>query len=147
MLILTATDNTTENGRELMNLSGLQQKPSTRQNGPFFKKWCNQNKVDFTSLSVKDVPDFFMHLYQNLNQQSSTIEGYRTALVDSLGPQGSVIGQSVDISRLLPSFQLHQKHPKMESLLKTFTVDTQWGTDKKNVKHSSLKLTICIRHN
>ena len=53
-----------------------------------FEKWCRENLVDFSTASVKQVSDFFMYLYQDLNRRPSTIDGYRTAIVDTLGPTG-----------------------------------------------------------
>ena len=43
-----------------------------------FEKWCRENSVDFSTPSVKQVSDFFMYLYQDLNRRPSTIDGYRT---------------------------------------------------------------------
>ena len=70
-----------------------------------FEKWCRENSVDFSTPSV-----FFMYLYQDLNRRPSTIDGYRTAIVDTLGPAGHHISQSSDLNRLLSSF--HRDHPK-----------------------------------
>ena len=56
------------------------------------------------------ISDFFMYLYQNLNRHPSTIDGYRTAIVDTLGPAGHHIAQSSDLHRLLSSF--HRDRPK-----------------------------------
>ena len=42
-----------------------------------FEKWCRENSVDFSTPSVKQISDFFMYLYQDLNKRSSTIDGYR----------------------------------------------------------------------
>ena len=66
--------------------------------------------MDFSTPSVKQVSDFFMYLYQDLNRRSSTIDGYRTAIVDTLGPAGHLISQSSDLHRLLSSF--HRDLPK-----------------------------------
>ena len=33
-----------------------------------FEKWCRENSVDFSTPSVKQVSDFFMYLYQDLNR-------------------------------------------------------------------------------
>ena len=49
-------------------------------------------------------------MYQDLNRPPLTIDGYRTAIVDSLGPTGHHISQSSDLNRLLSSF--HRDHPK-----------------------------------
>ena len=51
-----------------------------------------------------------MYLYQDLNRCPSTIDGYRMAIVDTLGPAGHHIAQSSDLHRLLSSF--HRDRPK-----------------------------------
>ena len=75
-----------------------------------FEKWCRENSVDFSTPSVKQISDFFMYLYQDLNRRPSTIDGYRTAIVDSLGPSGQHIAHNEDLHRLLSSF--HRDRPK-----------------------------------
>ena len=75
-----------------------------------FEKWCRENLVDFFTTSVKQVSDFFIYLYQDLNRHPSTIDGYRTAIVDILGPTGHHISQSSDLNKLLSSF--HRDRPK-----------------------------------
>ena len=66
--------------------------------------------MDFSTPSVKQISDFFMYLYQDLNRRPSNIVGYRTAIVDTFGPAGHHIAQSSDLHRLLSSF--HRDHPK-----------------------------------
>ena len=51
-----------------------------------------------------------MHLFQDLNRRPTTIDGYRTAILDYLGPAGLYIAQSADLNRLLSSF--HRDRPK-----------------------------------
>ena len=75
-----------------------------------FEKWCRENSVDFSTPSVKHISDFFMYLYQDLNRHPLTIDGYRTAIFDTLGPAGHHIAQSSDLHRLLSSF--HRDRPK-----------------------------------
>ena len=75
-----------------------------------FEKWCRENSVDFSTPSVKQVSDFFMYLYQDLNRRPSTIDGYRKAIVDTLGPAGHHIAQSSDLHRLFSRF--HRDRPK-----------------------------------
>ena len=75
-----------------------------------FQKWSRENSVDFSTPSVKQISDFFMYLYQDLNRRPSTIVGYRTAIVDTFGPAGHHIAQSSDLHRLLSSF--HRDRPK-----------------------------------
>ena len=72
-----------------------------------FEKWCRENSVNFSTPSVKQVSDFFMYLYQDLNRHPSTIDGYRMAIVDTLGPAELPIS---DLNRLLSSF--HRDRPK-----------------------------------
>ena len=93
--------------RELLPLRG-QQGPSTSQSGPF-EKWCRENLVDFSTPSVKQVSD----LYQDLNRRPSTIDGYRTAIGDTLGPAGLSISQSSDLNRLLSSFHRDYRKSSM----------------------------------
>ena len=81
-----------------------------RSKWALFEKWCRENLVDFSTTSVKQVSDFFMYLYQDLNRRPSTIDGYRTAIVDTLGPTGLHISQRSDLNRLLSSF--HRDRPK-----------------------------------
>ena len=75
-----------------------------------FEKWCKENSVDFSTPSVKQISDFFMYLYQDLNRRPSTIDGYRTAIVDTLGPTAHHIAHNADLHRLLSSF--HRDRPK-----------------------------------
>ena len=75
-----------------------------------FEKWCRENLVDFSTPSVKQVSDFFMYLYQDLNRRPSTIDDYRMAIVDILGPTGLHISQSSDLNRLLSS--INRDRPK-----------------------------------
>ena len=76
-----------------------------------FEKWCRDNSVDFSTPSVKQVLDFFMYLYQDLIRCPSTIDDYRTAIVDTLGPMGLHISQSSDLNRLLLA-SFHRDRPK-----------------------------------
>ena len=75
-----------------------------------FEKWCRENSVDFSTPSVKQISDFFMYLYQDLNRRPSTIDGYRTTIVDTLGQTAHHIAHNADLHRLLSSF--HRDRPK-----------------------------------
>ena len=81
-----------------------------RSKWALFQKWCRENSVDFSTPSVKQISDFFMYLYQDLNRHPSTIDGYRTAIVDTLGPTAQHIAHNADLHRLLSSF--HRDRPK-----------------------------------
>ena len=94
--------------RELLPLRGRQQGPSTSQSGPYFRNGAE--KIWWISPSVKQVSDFFLYLYQDLNRHPSTIDGYRTAIVDTLDPAGHHMAHNADLHRLLSSF--HRDRPK-----------------------------------
>ena len=51
-----------------------------------------------------------MYVYQDLNKHPSTIDGYRTAIVDTLGLAGHHIAHTPGLHRLLSSF--HRGCPK-----------------------------------
>ena len=75
-----------------------------------FERWCTDKQVDIRSPSIKDICDFLLHLFTQMNRLPSTIEGYRTAIADRLGSQGLNISNNPDIARLLASF--HRDKPK-----------------------------------
>ena len=99
---------------EVVDRIAAPQRSSTRtiykSKWALFEKWCRENSVDFSTPSVKQISDFFMYLYQDLNRHPSTSDGYRTAIIDTLGPVGHHIAQSSDLHRLLSSF--HRDRPK-----------------------------------
>ena len=59
---------------------------------------------------MKEVADFLMYLFQEKNFQPSTIEGYRSAIYDKLGPVPVHIGNDENLTCLLESF--HRDRPK-----------------------------------
>ena len=116
-----------------------------------FEKWCRENSVDFSTASVKQISDFFMYLYQDLNRCPSTIDGYRTAIVDTLGPEGHHITQSSDLHRLLSSF--HRDHPKnsrnlpkwnLSVVLNDLTKAPFESTKDTYLKHLTLKTAFLL---
>ena len=70
----------------------------------FFQKWCTEEQVDFRNPSISDICNFFWYLFNVLNRCPSTIEGYRTAIADTLGNTKQNISNNVDIARLIASF-------------------------------------------
>ena len=100
---------------------------------------------------MKQVSDFFMPLYQDLSRHPSTIDGYRMAIVDTLGPAGLHISQSSDHYRLLSSF--HRDCPKSSRNLPngTFSVVVNELTKAPfvpikdtNFKHLALKTAFLL---
>ena len=75
-----------------------------------FVRWCQTSQVDFRSPSIKHIADFLLHLFQEKNLQPSTIEGYKSAIVDKLGNSSLNISKDENLTRLLDSF--HRDRPK-----------------------------------
>ena len=107
--------------------------------------------MDFSTPSIKQVSDFFMYLYQDLNRHPSTIDGYRTAIVDTLGPTGLHISQSSDLNRLLSSF--HRDRPKSSRNLPKWNLSVVLNELTKapfepmkdtNLKHHALKTAFLL---
>ena len=144
--------------RELLHLSGHQQGPSTNQSGPYLKNGAE--KIRWISpLHLKQISDFFIYLYQDLNRRPSTIDGYRTAIVDTLGPSGQHIAHNEDLHRLLSSF--HRDRPKSSRNLPKWNLSVVLNELTKapfepmkdtDLKHRTLKtafllaLASCKRH-
>ena len=75
-----------------------------------FVKWCASHQVDFRSPSVKHIAEFLLFLFKEKKLQPSTIEGYRTTIVDMVGNDRVHISRDENLSRLLDSF--HRDKPK-----------------------------------
>ena len=88
--------------RELLALKGHQQGPSTSQSGPYLRHGAEKFLHSLCETSLR----LFMYLYQDLNGRPWTIDGYRTAIVDTLGPAGFHFSQSSDLNRVLSIFFL-----------------------------------------
>ena len=73
-------------------------------------KWCQSHEVDFRAPSVNQIADFLLHLFKKRNLQPSTIEGYRTAIVDMVGNDRINISTNDNLTHLLDSF--HRDRPK-----------------------------------
>ena len=104
----TSTSSVSNSSQTVPQLCAPQQ--STTSQPPRLVSRSGQlQEQGFSTATVKQVSDFFMYLYQDLNRCPLTIDGYRTAIVDTLGPAGHHISQSSDLHRLLSSF--HRDHP------------------------------------
>ena len=105
-----------------------------------FEKWCRENSVDFSTPSVKQISDFFMYLHQDLNRRHSTIDGYRTAIVDTLGPTAHHIAHNADLHRLirnLPRWNL-------SVVLNEFTKAPFEPMKDTDLKHLTLKTAFLL---
>ena len=90
--------------RELLHLRGHQQEPSTSQSGPYLRSGAEKIRWTSPLPSVKQVSDFFMYLYQDLNRRPSTIDGYRTAIVDTLGQRATILHKVQTFIGYSPAF-------------------------------------------
>ena len=109
-----------------------------------FEKWCRENSVDFSTPSVKQISDFFMYLYQDLNRRPSTFDGYRTAIVDTLGPTAQHVAHNADLHRLLSSF--HRDRPKwnLSVVLNELTKAPFEPMKDTDLKHLTLKTAFLL---
>ena len=103
-----------------------------RSKWALFEKWCRENSVDFSTPSVKQMSDFFMYLYQDLNRRPSTIE-------------------SSDLHRLLSSF--HRDRPQNSRNLPKWNLSVVLNELTKapfepmkdtDLKHLTLKTAILL---
>ena len=67
-------------------------------------------QVDFRNPSIGDICNFVWYLFNDLNRCPSTIEGYRTAIEDTLSNTKQNISTNTEIARLIASF--HRDKPK-----------------------------------
>ena len=75
-----------------------------------FTKWCLSNQVDFRTPPLKAIADFLLHLFQDRKLQPGTIDGYRSAIADTLGSCTINVSKDENLTRLLDSF--HRDRPK-----------------------------------
>ena len=59
---------------------------------------------------MNQIVDFLLHLFKERNLQPSTIEGYKTAIADTVGSVELNISKDENLTRLLDSF--HRDKPK-----------------------------------
>ena len=103
------------------------------------------------NIDVLNIMHLFMHLFQDLNRRPSTIDGYRTAILDYLGPTGLHIAQSTDLNRLLASF--HRDRPKatrnipkwnLSAVLNELTKKPFEPMKDSDIKHLTLKTAFLL---
>ena len=75
-----------------------------------FERWCIEQQVDFRSPSIKHICEFMCFLFNEKDRRPSTIEGYRTAIADTLGNVPLDISNNTELARLIASF--HRDKPK-----------------------------------
>ena len=99
---------------EVAERRGAPQRLSTRSiytsKWTVFQRWCIEKQADCRSPSIGDICNFFWYLFNDLNRCPSTIEGYRTAIADTLRNTKQNISTNPEIARLIASF--HRDKPK-----------------------------------
>ena len=108
-----------------------------------FEKWCRENSVDFSTPSVIQVSDFFMYLYQDLNRRPSTIGGYRTAIVDTLGPVGHHIYSPV-FTGIVPKSSRNFPKWNFSVVLNELTKAPFESMKDTDLKHRTLKTAFLL---
>ena len=87
------------------------QRPSTRRvydsRVQVLKEWCESKGILLEQLSIEQVLEFLLELFKR-NKSPATIEGYRTAIADSLPRLG--LSSHAGASRLIRSF--HRDKPR-----------------------------------
>ena len=105
-----------------------------------------ENLVDFSTPSVKQCSDFFMYLYQDLNRRPSTIDGYRTAIVDTIPRWGSIFPkvrpQQVTLQFSQGLSQKFQVLPGLKQGPKGFSIPTLYFLQRSYLKTSDLLLSL-----
>ena len=82
---------------------GDQSDQSMRQVGHFYKVMYHSSG-GLRAPPVRSVADFLMYLFQDRKLQPSTIDGYRSAIADSLGNLPINVSKDENLTRLLDSF-------------------------------------------
>ena len=85
-----------------------------------FQRWCTHEQVDFRAPSIKDICNFMCFLFNKKNRRPSTIEGYRTAIADTLGNTPLDISNNPEIARLIASF--HRDKSKASRSIPTWNL-------------------------
>ena len=112
-----------------------------------FVRWGETSQVDFRSPSIKQIADFLLNLFQEKNLQPSTIDGYRSAIVDKLGNSSLNVSKDENLTRLLDSFQKGQRVAG-ESLVGTspwkLTKPPFEPLRKASLKHLTFKMVFLL---
>ena len=73
-----------------------------------FAGWCAEKSVDPFQVTIPQLVDFFVYLFQVKRLNPRTIKGYRSAISSTISSHGSttVLSTSPELSSLIRSFQL-----------------------------------------
>ena len=76
--------------------------------------------MDIKSSSVPQIADFLCYLFEQKQLKPATIAGYRTAIADHLGSDGSIVSQSRELNRLIASF--HRDKPRQDRAIPSWVL-------------------------
>jgi hypothetical protein len=72
-----------------------------------FRVWCEHRELDPLEVSIPEIADFRMSLF-NQNYQIGSIRGYKSAISSTLEHKGRHIGRNKDLTDLLQSLSLER---------------------------------------
>ena len=108
-----------------------------------FSTWCRSHEIDPWTVSVSQIADFLLALFQARNLKVRTIEGYRTAIASSLLSRGYQVGTDSNLSRLVDSF--YTDRPVTPSYLPRWSLPLvlsgllQWPFESKEMSRVEIK--------
>ena len=75
-----------------------------------FAGWCAEKSVDPFQVTIPQLADFFVYLFQVKRLNPRTIKGYRSAISSTISSHGSttVLSTSPELSSLIRSFQIER---------------------------------------
>ena len=81
-----------------------------------FCNWCSEKEVDHFQISVQQLADFLIFLFEEKRLSPSTIKGYRSAISRTIHlSEGPDLGSDEFISLLVKNFSL--EHPRQRVLI------------------------------
>ncbi|CAG2195874.1 unnamed protein product [Mytilus edulis] len=78
-----------------------------------FCTWCLSKQIDPITVTVQQLADFFLHLFEEKGYSPSTIKGYRSAIARTISLSGgSDFGDNEFLSLLIKNFCLNRPHQR-----------------------------------
>ena len=108
-----------------------------------FSDWCRSRDLDPWSVTVHQIADFLLHLFEAKKVKVRTIEGYRSAISSTLKLSGQNIGSDPYLSSLIGSFYADRpvepsRVPKWD-LSVVLSGLTKWPFESKDPTRVSLQ--------
>lgn len=86
-----------------------------------FCSWCRSREIDPVSVSVQQLADFFVYLFEDKGYSPSTIKGYRSALSRTISLLGGPdFGKNEVLSRMIKNFGLER--PRQRRLVPSWNL-------------------------